>query len=102
MNRSITAIEADIAADTNACVEVEKKAKPLDGFFTPRKALRPGCELKARQKYAAELQQAQSAAYQVQQVTEAALLQRLSGGKSVYPAFAAILIAAIILAIILM
>lgn len=102
MTRSVTAIEADIKAETDACVETTKRSKPLDGFLTPRKALRPECELKARSKYAAELQQAQSDVYRVQQNTNEALLNRLSGNTNIYPALAAILIAAIVLAIILM
>lgn len=99
--RSEADIKEQMRVETAACVEQEKKAAPFGGFFTPRKKLEPGCELKIRSRYAGELAAAQAENFEVEQRTNDALFMQLSGGNNqMYYMIGLVVITMIIIAII--
>lgn len=101
--RSEADIKEQIRVETAACVEDSKRAAPFGGFFTPRKKLEPGCELKIRSKYAGELAAAQAENFEVEQRTNDALFMQLSGGGDLkqFYMIGFVVIAMIIIAIII-
>jgi len=72
-------IEKQIQVETDACVEDRKKNAFLGGFFTPRKAIAPGCELDVRNKYAGVLAQVEAADNTAESATRQAYIDQVSG-----------------------
>lgn len=102
MARTEADIKDDIRIETAACVERTKSSQPFGGFFFPRKKAEPDCEQKARNKYSAELAEAQAASATTAASIDDALLQQLSGGSTqLYGIIGLIVVVLIIVAIIL-
>lgn len=90
----LTDVMALINTETQKCAYDTKRSKPLNGFFVPQRKLEADCELKAREKYAVQLKEAQDEEYTWQNDIRYAFNQEAAEGLD--PDIIKILIAALV------